>query len=87
MSTSTEKRLGVIAVIIEDPQEIQAKVNELISASGRIVIGRMGIPHWERNIATLALIVEGTENEINTLTGGLGNLPGVSARAIMAKKS
>lgn len=82
----SEKRIAVIAVILENPKDVQGRVNGLISEFGEIVIGRMGIPNHERNIGVLSLIVEGTENEINTLTGKLGNIQGVNARATMAKQ-
>ncbi len=84
---NVEKRLGVIAVILERPQEAQERVNSIISEFNRIVVGRMGIPHRERNVGVLSLIVDGAEDEINTLTGRLGNINGVSARATMTKKS
>jgi putative iron-only hydrogenase system regulator len=84
---SLEKRLGVIAVILENPKDVQGRVNSLISESGEIVVGRMGIPYRERNLGVLSLIVDGTENEINTLTGKLGNINGVNARATMTKQS
>lgn len=83
---NTEKRLGVIAVILEQPQEVQERVNGLISEFNQIVVGRMGIPHRERQVGVIALIVDGAEDEINTLTGRLGNIKGVSARATMTKK-
>ncbi|HHU52077.1 MAG TPA: CopG family transcriptional regulator [Firmicutes bacterium] len=82
-----EERLAVIAVILENPTEIQCKVNQIISEAGEVIIGRMGIPDHSRNLGTIALIVEGTEDEINALTGRLGNVPGVSARATMAKRA
>lgn len=82
-----QKRLGVIAVILERPQEVQEKVNAAISEFSQIVVGRMGIPHRERQVGVLSLIVDGGEDEINTLTGRLGNINGVSAKATMAKKS
>jgi len=83
---NTEKRLGVIAIVLERPQEVQERVNSLISEFNRIVVGRMGIPHRERQVGVIALIVDGAEDEINTLTGRLGSINGVSARATMAKK-
>lgn len=83
---NTEKRLGVIAVILEQPQEVQERVNGMISEFNQIVVGRMGIPHRERQVGVIALIVDGAEDEINTLTGRLGNIKGVSARATMTKK-
>jgi putative iron-only hydrogenase system regulator len=84
---NTDKRLGVIAVILERPQEVQEKVNGLISEFSRIVVGRMGIPHRERQVGVISLIVDGAEDEINALTGRLGNINGVNAKATMTKKS
>ncbi len=83
---SDDKRLGVIAIIIENPHDSQAKVNSFISEASAIVVGRMGIPYREKNVGVLALIVDGTENEINALTGRLGNIAGVSAKATLTKK-
>ena len=74
-----EKRVGVIGVVIEDPQNVQEKLNNYISQASDIVIGR-----WEfyrtRNVAVLAILVDGTNDQINTLTGLLGSLPGVKVR-------
>lgn len=81
-----ETRIGAIAITIERPKEVQRQINDLISDFGEIVIGRMGIPYRERQVSVLSLIVDGTENEINALTGKLGNLPGVNAKAVMSRK-
>lgn len=82
-----DKRLGVIGVVIEDPEAVQERLNYCISAAREIVIGRMGIPYRERRVAVLALLVDGTADRINTLTGQLGALPGVSVRVAMTKSA
>ncbi|NLW56127.1 MAG: CopG family transcriptional regulator [Firmicutes bacterium] len=79
------KRIGVIAVVIEDPAAVQATLNQWISEAGSIIVGRIGIPYRERNVALLALLVDGSNDEINALTGRLGTLPGVNVRAALAK--
>ncbi|MGE5550853.1 MAG: TM1266 family iron-only hydrogenase system putative regulator [Bacteroidota bacterium] len=81
-----ERRLGVIGIVLEKPPEVQAILNEYISEAGEIIVGRMGIPYRERNVAVLALLVDGTTDQINTLTGRLGSLPGVNVRAAVTKK-
>lgn len=82
-----ERRLGVIGVVIESPAAIQRELNDLVSESSSLVVGRMGIPYHERGMAVLALVVDGTNDEINRLTGRLGSLPGVNVRAALSKKS
>ena len=56
-----------------------------ISQFSDIVIGRLGVPYRARNVGVLAILVDGTTDEINTLTGLLGSLPGVKVRAALAK--
>lgn len=80
-----EKRLGVIGVVIEDPAAVQERVNRCISEAGGIIIGRMGIPYRERKVGVMALLVDGTTDEINALTGRLGAIPGVGVRSALAK--
>ncbi|HOJ77594.1 MAG TPA: iron-only hydrogenase system regulator [Bacillota bacterium] len=83
---NSERKIGIIAIVIDNPKEVQTRLNNLISDFGDIIIGRMGIPYRERNISVLSLVIDATENEINTLTGKLGSLPGVSAKVAIAKR-
>lgn len=80
-----KKRIGVIGIVLENPSAVQERLNQYISDAGQIIIGRLGIPYRERNVAVLALLVDGTNDEINSLTGRLGSLPGVNVRAALAK--
>lgn len=82
----TDKRVGVIGIVIDEPQEIVEKVNRLLSAYSNIIIGRMGIPRQEENIGVIALIVEGTSDDVGALTGKLGNLTGVTVKAALTSK-
>lgn len=84
--SETETRIGVIGIVVENPPEVQERLNNHISAAGELIIGRMGVPYRERNVAVMALLVDGTTDAINMLTGQLGTLPGVSVRAALAKK-
>ncbi|HBG17277.1 MAG TPA: CopG family transcriptional regulator [Firmicutes bacterium] len=79
------KRIGVIGIVIENPPAVQEVLNQYISDAGQIIIGRIGVPYRERNVALLALLVDGSNDEINSLTGRLGSLPGVNVRAALAK--
>lgn len=84
--SEAETRIGVIGIVVENPPEVQERLNNHISAAGELIIGRMGVPYRERNVAVMALLVDGTTDAINMLTGQLGTLPGVSVRAALAKK-
>lgn len=80
---SMEQRLGVIGIIIEDRKTISAKVNELLTQFGDLIIGRIGIPHKERGVSVIGLIVEASTDELGALTGKLGMLPKVRVKSIL----
>lgn len=81
-----EKRLGTIGIVIEELGCAQA-VNQVIHEHSDLVVARMGIPYKERGIAVISLIVDGTANEINTLTGKLGRIAGANVKSMLNRVS
>ncbi len=81
------RRIGVIGIVIENPKEVSDRVNAIISDHGHIVLGRMGIPRPEYHAGVMSLIIEGTTDEIGSLTGRLGNLPGVTVKSALTAKA
>jgi putative iron-only hydrogenase system regulator len=43
-------RIGVAAIIVEDPGSVR-EVNEVLHEHSGIIIGRRGIPYRERNVS------------------------------------
>lgn len=81
------KRIGVIGIVIHDPKHVVDKVNSVISNYGHIITGRMGIPKHDANVGVIALIIEGTTDEVGALTGRLGNLPGVTVKSALTAET
>ena len=78
------KRLGVIAIVIEDLEQVE-QVNALIHEYNDLMVGRMGIPYKERNISVISLMVDGTTDRINALTVKLGRLERVQVKSMLTK--
>ena len=78
-----EKRIGTITILIRD-REVSLSVNQILSEHAGIILCRQGLPFHDRPVAVISLIVEGTSNEINTLTGRLGRLQGITSKAVLA---
>ena len=81
-----KRRIAVISAILEDPDKIQCEFNTIVSGYKSIIKGRMGIPFEEEGISVIAITVLGTVDQINSLTGKLGNLPNVSIKTAISKK-
>lgn len=79
-----EERLAVLGILIEDFQSVQA-VNDLLHEYGDYIRGRMGIPRVKDSISAISIIIVASNNQISTLTGKIGMLKGVSAKAIYSK--
>lgn len=82
----SEKRIGVIGIVIEN-REAVPQVNQILSEHAEMIIGRMGLPYREKDIAVISLIVDGSTDELGALTGKLGNLPQVTVKSALTKSS
>ena len=80
-----EKRIGTITVLVLDRSR-STEINQLISEFSDIILCRQGLPFHERPVAVISLIVEGTPDRINALTGRLGRLAGVDSKAVLTKQ-
>ena len=69
-----DKRLGVIGIVIEDRQVVP-QVNKILSEHADMIIGRMGLPHREREVSVISLIVDGK----------LGSIPQVTVKSALTK--
>ncbi|MGI5921873.1 MAG: TM1266 family iron-only hydrogenase system putative regulator [Syntrophomonadaceae bacterium] len=79
-----DKRLGVIGIVINDRQ-VAPLVNKVLSEHAEMIIGRMGLPHREREVSVISLIVDGTTDQVGSLTGKLGNIPHVTVKSALTK--
>ncbi len=82
-----EKKIAVISAILEAPQEVQHKFNDIIAEYRGIVKGRTGIPFDQYGVSVITVIIIGTVDEINSMTGKIGNLSHVSVKTSISKKA
>nr|WP_122013444.1 TM1266 family iron-only hydrogenase system putative regulator [Maliibacterium massiliense] len=82
-----QERIGVIGIIVENPRASAEQVNALLSQYAGIIVGRMGVPYRAKALSIISLIIDGTTDEIGALCGKLGNVPGVTAKSVLAPQS
>ncbi len=80
-----EKRIGAIIILVKEKDNVQ-QMNDILAHHATIIIGRQGIPVRDKGIAIISLVVEGTNDEISTLSGKLGRIDGVTSKAVLAKE-
>ena len=79
-----ETRLANIAIIVEKEESVE-RLNQILHKYGSYIIGRMGIPHQERGVNIISIAIDAPQNEISSLSGKLGMLDGVTAKAVYSK--
>ncbi len=82
-----DSRIGVVGIILENPQQDAARVNEILSEYAPIIVGRMGIPYRNRGVSVIALTVDGSNDAIGAMTGKLGQIRHVSVKSALAPPS
>lgn len=80
----SEKRLAVLSIIVED-RGASAEINSLLSQFGDYIVGRMGVPYKEKKVSVMSVIIDAPMETINTLTGKIGMIDGVTAKTLMSK--
>lgn len=80
-----DRRLGFVGVVIENRRESAARINEVLSAFGDLIVARVGIPHLRGDCSVITLVIDATTDELGRLTGRLGMVPGVSVKSGLSK--
>jgi putative iron-only hydrogenase system regulator len=78
-----EKRVGTALILIETRDNVHS-LNDIISNHSQIIIGRQGLPR-SNGQSVISLVLEGTTDEIGSLTGQLGRLKGIQVKSVLLK--
>ena len=84
LEENMETRVAVISIIIENPESVE-RMNELLHQYSEYIIGRMGIPYRKKGISIISIALDAPQDIINTLSGKIGRLDGVSSKAAYSK--
>ncbi len=77
-------RVALIAIVVSEPDSVQ-KLNSLLHECAGYIIGRMGVPYEKAGVSLISVAIDAPQNVISTLSGKLGALKGVTAKAVYHK--
>lgn len=80
-----EEKIAIIGIFIKEISAA-AKVNDLLHEHASCIVGRMGIPFKEKAVNIMSVIVCAPPDVISALSGKLGKIEGISAKAMQAKQ-
>lgn len=79
-----ETRVAVISIIVDKTEAVE-RLNALLHNYAQFIIGRMGIPYREKGINIISVALDAPTDTVNALTGALGRIDGVVAKAAYSK--
>lgn len=77
-------KIAVVAIIVSDKDAVE-KINALLHDFGEYIIGRLGIPYKEKNVNVISVVIDAPQEIINSLSGKLGMIKGVSSKVLTTK--
>ena len=79
-----EEKVSIIGIIVENTDYTE-KLNALLHEYGGYIIGRMGIPYPKKDMNIISIALDAPMDIINSLTGKIGQLEGVSSKVVCSK--
>jgi putative iron-only hydrogenase system regulator len=79
-----ETRVAIIAIIVESWDSV-VKVNEVLHEYADHIIGRMGLPHKQRGINIISVVLDASQDTTSALAGKLGRISGVNSQTLYSK--
>ena len=81
-----ENRIAAVSILVEGPDSVET-LNAILHDYAPYVLGRLGIPYREKGLSVICLVLDAPMDTINALTGKLGRLPGVNAKAVTPRSA
>lgn len=79
-----ETRVAIIGILVEEPESVEA-INAILHRYSGFILGRMGIPYREKSVNIISIAIDAPQDVINTLSGEIGKLSGVSAKTAYSR--
>lgn len=79
-----DTRVAILAIVVEDKSKA-AELNSLLTEFAEYIIGRMGVPYDKKNISLISVALDAPQDVINSLSGKVGSIEGISAKAVYSK--
>ena len=84
--TGMENRIAALSILVENSESVEA-LNAVLHDYAPYILGRMGIPYREKGINIICVALDAPMDTVNALTGKIGRLNGVSAKAVCSRNT
>ena len=80
-----DRATDVLSFPMFEKDEVE-KLNSILREYSNRIIGRMGMPYSKKSINIITIVIDAPQDEINTLSGKIGKLSGITSKVIYSNK-
>lgn len=84
MENICDNKIAVLAIIVSDIDAVE-KVNGILHDFREYVIARQGVPYRQKNISLISVFLDAPQQVLNSLSGKLGMIKGVTSKLLNTK--
>lgn len=78
----SELKLAEIAIVVPHREKSAASINDLLSQYGEFIIARMGVPHRQKQLNLISIVMEAPAEKIEELRTKLEQLNNIQVKMI-----
>lgn len=79
-----QNRIALIGIVVNEESSVEP-LNKILHDYKDNIVGRMGIPYRSRGVNLISVVIDAPNDSISALTGKIGMLSGVTAKALYSK--
>lgn len=76
-----EKKIGAILIVVVD-KNAAGHLQAVLGEHSSIILARQGVNMEQDHFHVLTIILKGSQDEMNALTGKLGKIKGIKVRSV-----
>ena len=77
--------VALIGVIVENYASVD-ELNDILHKNRDVIIGRMGVPHKEKNISVMSIVLDTDAETVEKISSAISSLEGVKVESIISDK-
>ena len=75
--------VALIVIIVENYKSVDA-LNDILHENRHAIIGRLGIPHREKKLSVMSIVLDTDDETIKKVTSDISKLDGVKVNSIIS---
>ena len=78
----SESKLAEIAIVVSHREKAACSVNDVLTQYGDYIIARMGVPHRQKQLSLISIVMEAPMEKIDELCAKLQEVKNIQVKVI-----